>query len=153
KPFHAGNAARCGVLSAWMARSGFTADGEIFDGKGGVLDVYRGEDGERLEDLIPQLGKPWEISYPGIYVKRWPCCYSTHRAAGGLFTLIEQHAIQPQEVTEIAIGFLPGSDASLISHNPRSGLEAKFSVEYVTAATLLDRKLTLQTFTDAMLER
>ena len=29
KPFHAGHAARCGVVSAWMARAGFTSDAMV----------------------------------------------------------------------------------------------------------------------------
>jgi 2-methylcitrate dehydratase PrpD len=32
KPFHAGHAARCAVQSALLARAGFTADADIFDG-------------------------------------------------------------------------------------------------------------------------
>lgn len=153
KPFHAGYAARCGVLSVWMARCGFTADSAIFDGNGNVLDTYRGDDGEPLADLVGRLGQPWEMADPGVYVKRWPCCYSSHRAVGGLFTLIERHGLKVEEVTEVAVGFLPGTDTALVSRNPRNGLEGKFSVEYVVAATLLDRRLTLETFTDAMVQR
>ena len=37
--------------------------------------------------------------------------------------------------------------------NPQTGLEGKFSIEYVAAATLLDGKLTLETFTDPMVQR
>ncbi len=153
KPFHAGHAARCGVLSAWMTRQGFTADEAIFDGQGSVLETYRGEGGEPLTDLIGQLGQPWEISEPGIYVKRWPCCYSNHRAIGGLFELIDNYDLKADEVDEVAVGFLPGGDTSLVSRNPQTGLEGKFSIEYAAAATLLDRKLTLETFTDAMVLR
>ncbi|MGH7185420.1 MAG: MmgE/PrpD family protein, partial [Pseudomonadota bacterium] len=90
KPFHAGHAARCGVLSAWMARNGFTANEDILDAKGGALDTYRGDQpGEAVADLARRLGQPWEIIEPGIYVKRWPCCYSSHRTIGGLFNLVE----------------------------------------------------------------
>lgn len=153
KPFHAGHAARCGVLSAWMARHGFTADSAIFDGKGNALDTYRGEDGKRLSDLVGRLGQPWEMADPGVYVKRWPCCYSNHRAVGGLLTLIERHGLNADEVAEIAVGFLPGTDTALVSRDPGTGLEGKFSVEYALAATLLDRSLTLETFTDAMVQR
>lgn len=153
KPFHAGNAARCGVLSAWMALHGFTADEAIFDGAGGVFETYRGEGGEPLAELAGQLGQPWEIIEPGVYVKRWPCCYSNHRAVGGLFELIDRFHLKADEVEEVAVGFLPGGDTALVSHDPRTGLEGKFSIEYVAAATLLDRKLTLETFTDAMVRR
>lgn len=153
KPFHAGHAARCGVISAWMARHGFTADRAIFEGRGGALDAYRGDDGEDPAELVGRLGRPWELIEPGVYVKRWPCCYSNHRAIGGLFTLIERLDLQAEEVTEVAVGFLPGTDTALVSHDPQTGLEGKFSIEYVAAATLLDRKLTLETFTDAMVQR
>jgi 2-methylcitrate dehydratase PrpD len=153
KPFHAGHAARSGVVSSWMACQGLTADESIFDGKGGVLETYRGGDGEPMEALLSQLGKPWELVEPGNYVKRWACCYSNHRTVGGLLALIEKHGLRANEVEEVAIGFLPGTDTALVSRDPQTGLEAKFSVEYVAAAILVDRELTLETFTDAMLQR
>jgi 2-methylcitrate dehydratase PrpD len=154
KPFHAGHAARCGVLSAWMAGNGFTANDTILDGKGGVLDTYRGDqEGEALPDLVASLGRPWEIVEPGIYVKRWPCCYSSHRTIGGLFNLVEAHRLRAEEISEVAIGFLPGGDVALVSRDPHTALEGKFSVEYAAAAALLDGGLTLETFTDAMVQR
>lgn len=153
KPFHAGQAARCGVLSAWMAGEGLSADGTILDGKGGVLDTYRGEDGQPMDELLRSLGRPWEVIEPGNYVKRWPCCYSGHRTVGGLFDLIERHGLKTDEITEVAIGFLPGGDSALVSRDPQTGLEGKFSVEYMVAAMLLDGRLVLETFTDAMVRR
>ena len=153
KPFHAGHAARIGVLSAWMARHGFTADGNIFDGANCLLDTYRGEDGAPLETLVEQLGSPWEIVEPGIYVKRWPCCYCNHRPVGGLLELISKHGVTPAEVARVEIGFPPGADTALVSTSPRTGLEGKFSIEYVAAATVVDGQLTLETFTDAMVQR
>ena len=153
KPFHAGHAARSGVMAAWMASHGFTADATIFDGKDGFLFTYGGGDGEPTDDLAAQLGKPWEALEPGIYVKRWPCCYCNHRPIGGLLKLIAEHGIRAEEVTAVDVGFLPGSDTALISTNPQTGLEGKFSIEYVAAATLLDGRLTLETFTDPMVQR
>lgn len=154
KPFHAGHAARCGVLSAWMAKNGFTANAEIFDARGGALDTYRGDQpGEPMADLMRILGKPWEIIEPGIYVKRWPCCYSSHRTIGGLLNLVEQHRLRVEEISEVAIGFLPGGDVALVSRDPHTALEGKFSVEYAVAALLLDGGLKLETYTDAMVQR
>jgi 2-methylcitrate dehydratase PrpD len=53
----------------------------------------------------------------------------------------------------VAIGFLPGGDPALVSRDPKTGLEGKFSIEYVVAAALLDGPITLETFTDAMVQR
>jgi 2-methylcitrate dehydratase PrpD len=153
KPFHAGHAARCGVFSAWMVRQGFTASDAIFDGENNVFDTYGGNDGAPAAELVQRLGQPWEATEPGIYVKRWPCCYSSHRPIGGLVELIQKHRLQPDEITEVAVGFLPGADTALVSLDPRTGLQGKFSVEYTLAALLLDGKLDLETFTDAMVAR
>jgi 2-methylcitrate dehydratase PrpD len=152
KPFHAGHAARVGVLSAWMAKHGFTADESIFDGKNNVIDTY-GSAGVPLAEVVDKLGRPWEMTDPGIYVKRWACCYCNHRPIGGMLELIAKHGIKPDEVTAIEIGFPPGADTALVSTNPTTGLEGKFSIEYVAAATVLDGKLGLETFTDAMVQR
>jgi 2-methylcitrate dehydratase PrpD len=153
KPFHAGHAARSGVLAAWMAQRGFTADDSIFDGANNFFATYGGNDGEPLEQTLEHLGKPWEMLEPGIYVKRWPCCYCNHRPVGGMLKLIAQHGIRANEVEAVEIGFLPGSDTALVSENPQTGLEGKFSIEYNAAAVLLDGRLTLETFTDPMVQR
>lgn len=153
KPFHVGRAARCGVLSAWLAKHGFTADTAILDGDNNIFATYGGDDGAPLATLLGKLGNPWEILEPGNWVKRWPCCYSNHRAIGGLFELLERHQIRTEEINAIAVGFLPGTDTALIHTNPQTGLEGKFSVEYALAAAALDRKLNLESFTDVMVRR
>jgi 2-methylcitrate dehydratase PrpD len=153
KPFHAGHAARCAVQSALLARAGFTADTSIFDGKNSFLGTYCEKDGQPLEPLIDRLGKPWEAVAPGISYKRWPCCYCNHRPVGVLLQLITEHGIRADEVQAIEIGFPPGTDTALIHTNPQTGLEGKFSIEYVAAATVLDGKVGIDTFTDVMVQR
>jgi 2-methylcitrate dehydratase PrpD len=153
KPFHPGQAARTGIVAADMARRSFTADPAIFDGDGGFLGVYGFGDGEPLESLLPLLGKPWEIERPGVYVKGWPCCYCNHRPVGGLLRLRDAHGIEVGDIEEIAVGFVPGSDRALIKDNPQTGLEAKFSIEYAAAATMLDGTLALSSFTEEQVHR
>jgi 2-methylcitrate dehydratase PrpD len=153
KPFHSGFAARIGLVSAWMAKKGLTADRTIFDGKRGVLAVFAGGDGEPPEKVIERLGKDWEVVAPGNYVKRWPCCYSGHRSLGVLYRLIDEHKIKPDDVEDVAIGFLPGAETALVAKAPKTGLEGKFSIEYMVAAALLDGPLKMATFTDDMVQR
>lgn len=153
KPFHAGHAARCAVQSALLARAGFTADTSIFDGSNGFLGTYAEKDGQPLAPLIEKLGTPWEVIAPGISYKRWPCCYCNHRPVGVLLQMIQDHGIRADEVQAIEIGFPPGTDTALIHTNPQTGLEAKFSIEYVAAATVLDGKVGIDSFTDVMVQR
>jgi 2-methylcitrate dehydratase PrpD len=136
-----------------MAKKGLTTDGEIFDGKRGVLDTYQGGDGEPIEAVMETLGKPWEILKPGNYVKRWPCCYSGHRTLGALYGMIDKHGLTPGNVEEVSVSFLPGGDTALFSRDPQTGLEAKFSIEYMVAAALLDGPLRMATFADDKVAR
>ncbi len=153
KPFHAGHAARCGVQSATLAKHGFTADTSIFDDDKNFLTTYTDGGTQPLGELLDRLGQPWEVLAPGISYKRWPCCYCNHRSIGGLLAMIAEHDLKPADVEAVEIGFPKGTATALISENPQTGLEGKFSIEYVAAATLLDRKITLETFTDVMVQR
>jgi 2-methylcitrate dehydratase PrpD len=153
KPFHSGFAARIGLVSAWMAKKGLTADPQIFDGKRSVLAVFAGGDGEPAEQVLARLGKDWEVVAPGNFVKRWPCCYSGHRSLGVLYRLIDEHGIAPDDIEDVAISFLPGQDTALLYKEPKTGLEGKFSVEYMLAAALLDGPLKMATFTDELVQR
>ncbi|MDA0656682.1 MAG: MmgE/PrpD family protein [Proteobacteria bacterium] len=153
KSFHVGRAAQTAIVSAGLAQKGFTADTAIFEGDGGVIDIFCGGDGEPIEAVFASLCEPWAIVSPGNCVKRWPCCYSGHRTIAALFELIEQNNIKADDVSDVSIGFLPGGDASLLSTDPQTGLEGKFSIEYIVAALLLDGALKMATFTDAMVQR
>jgi 2-methylcitrate dehydratase PrpD len=153
KPFHAGHAARCAVQAALFAKAGFTADTSLFDGKDSFFATYGEKDVQPFEPLVDRLGKPWEAVTPGLSFKRWPCCYCNHRAVGALLNMIKEHGIRASEVQAIEIGFPPGSDTALIHTNPKTGLEGKFSIEYVAPATILDGKVGIDSFSDVMVNR
>jgi 2-methylcitrate dehydratase PrpD len=152
KPYHTGHSARAGIMAAWLGGAGITSDPNILDGEGGVFAAYSAN-GETAKDLAADLGTGWEIVEPGNFVKNWPCCYSNHRSISAMLALIEEHDFKAGEVEGVKISFLPGGDTALVSREPRTGLEGKFSIEYVIAAMLLRDPLTLPTFTDPMVLR
>jgi 2-methylcitrate dehydratase PrpD len=67
--------------------------------------------------------------------------------------MIDKHGIAADDVDEITVSFLPGGDTALLSTDPQTGLEGKFSIEYMAAAILLDGPLKMATFTDTMVQR
>jgi 2-methylcitrate dehydratase PrpD len=67
--------------------------------------------------------------------------------------LLAANKVKPEEIKQVRYGFLPGSDTALVSTSPKTGLEGKFSIEYCTAAVLLDGRLAMETFTDDMVQR
>jgi 2-methylcitrate dehydratase PrpD len=153
KPFHAGHAARCALTSALLARSGFTANPQIFDGPRSMLVTYQGHGATGMPEQLARLGAPWDVLDPGVFVKRWPCCLCSHRPVAGLLELMARHTIDASEIAAIEIGFPPGTDAGLVNGLPATGLAGKFSIEYAAAVAALNGDISLHDFTDATLAR
>lgn len=152
KSFQAGHAARSAIIAADLARRGFTANDEIFDGKDSFQHLY-GSDEQNPAQFVERLGNQWDLINPGMNYKRWPCCYCSHKAIGGLLDLLGTHQIKVSDIERVSIGFPPGADEPLVYDNPRTGLEGKFSAQYPIAAILLDGKLGPDSFTDAAIQR
>jgi 2-methylcitrate dehydratase PrpD len=150
KPFHPGHAARCGLEAARLAQCGLEGDRDIMEAPYGFLDLFT-RDGVDLAGFAARLGNPWDLLTPGLNVKRYPCCYNTHRAADATLVLAEQ--VRAVEVAAARVTVPVGGMLPLIHPHPRTGLEGKFSMQYVVAAGLLDRSLTLKSFTDAAVQR
>jgi len=153
KAYHAGQAARAGFDAAGLATNGFSANLSIFDGDDSFFAVYGSDDGITPEAALVKLGNPWAMLNPGISIKRFPCCFGAHRPLGGIFQLIERDRIKIADIEAVNIDFLPMSDKALTHTDPQNGLEAKFSIEYCTAAALLDGEVTLDSFTDEKVQR
>ncbi len=150
KPFHPGHAARCGVEAALLARHGLRGDREALEATYGFFDLFtRG--GVEPAAVAGQLGRPYDLVTPGLNVKRYPCCYNTHRAADAVLALAEQ--VRPDDVQRVQVTVPLGGLLPLIHPRPQTGLEGKFSMEYVVAAALLDGALTLHSFSDVAVQR
>ena len=87
--------------------------------------------------------------FSGLIFKRYACCSASHFAADAALALKQEHAIDPASVVEATVTFARGGDAALTVRQPRTGLEGRFSVEYVVAAALQDGRLGLDLFADA----
>ena len=147
KPFHAGHAARGGVLAALLAREGFTGSDIAIEGGQGYLRLL----GSQTEDptaTLERLGSPWKILTTGIAVKPYPSCACTHSIIAALLELRQAHALRPEDVAEVTIGVNALVPNILIHHDARTGLEGKFSAEFCAAAALVDGHVGITTFKD-----
>lgn len=145
KPLHAGTAASSGVLAATLAGSGFTADPHQLESPLGFLALHDGS--PHVSPLPDEL-----LEEPSLNVKLYPCCYYIHAAADAMIALAEA-GLTPAEVRSIQVTVQPAGLGALIHHRPVTGLQGKFSMEYAMAAALLDRRVTLETFTDEVVNR
>ncbi|TMI84163.1 MAG: MmgE/PrpD family protein [Bacillati bacterium ANGP1] len=152
KPFHAGHAARCGLHAARLAQKGMTGDPAAIEGPVGFFAMFSFGDA-RPEELVRSLGAPFDLVSPGLSVKKYPCCFATHRAADGVLDLAGEHGIRPNDVAAVTVTVPAGGRQPLIHDRPETGLQGKFSMQYVIAAALLDRGLGFDAFSDAAVRR
>lgn len=155
KPLHAGLAARAGVMAAWMASRGVTANGSALEGERGFLSLFGAErlDTGGLAESLDQLGSTWQVIDPGLSLKVWPCCLANYRPIAAFVQILAESGVPIEEIDEVGVGFLPGADSALVHRRPTTGLEAKFSVEYAIAAMALDGGISLKSFTDEQVSR
>jgi 2-methylcitrate dehydratase PrpD len=148
KPLHAGSAAQKGVAAALLAESGFEADGDILESRFGFINVFDGREDVDLEEVTGDLGTSYDIVSPGINIKKYPCCYNTHSAIDGLLKLVENSGLAPHDVKNIRCGVNELSPGILIHPDPKTGLEAKFSLPYCLAVALSKGNVGIADFGD-----
>ncbi|MFC1819941.1 MmgE/PrpD family protein, partial [Thermodesulfobacteriota bacterium] len=148
KPLHAGNSAANGVLAAFLAQSGFTADATIIEAPLGFAKVFGCDQNIEWEKSTAHLGESYVIITAGISFKPYPSCGGTLGIIESAINLKNQYQPNPAEIDEIELGISPFEAGVLIHHRPIKGLEGKFSAEYCAARALLDGKVNLESFTD-----
>ena len=147
KPLHAGLAARAGLTATLLAQAGLGGTPEILDGPINFLAAF-GAGASVPGRAVEGWGQPWQILQPGLIFKEFACCTATHCAAEATLGLLAEQRIDPAAIARIAVTFPPGGDAALTVRRPASGLDGRFSVEYVVASALIDGELGVETFAD-----
>jgi 2-methylcitrate dehydratase PrpD len=147
KPLHVGHATRNGLFAALMAEAGYTANAGAFEHKQGFLDVFNGAGTYDTAKLLAGWYAPLEAEGPGEpNLKPYPCCGSTHASVGRMLDLTQRFDLHPADVTRIEVmphaRRLPHTD----NPDPRTPLEAKFSIQYCVARALTDRAVKLDHF-------
>ncbi len=148
KPLHVGQAAMNGVLSASLAAGGWTADREILEGHFGFGNLFVGRGLADFKKTTDNLGKPFDVLDPGIWLKKYPCCGSTHGPLDAMAQVLKDHPFRADEVERVECTVDPERIHVLVHPNPQSGLEGKFSLEYVLAAMIVEGRISLAQFTD-----
>jgi 2-methylcitrate dehydratase PrpD len=149
KPFHAGRANEIGVRAALLAQGGFTSARSAFEGKVGWLKLVA----DKFDlSKVDRFGQPWGILEEtfgrGMNLKAHPVCASALGAVEGMQSLMRSHRFTAEDVERIECGVRPHSLNILMYHEPKTGLQAKFSAEYWPAITLLRGRLGLAEITD-----
>ncbi len=147
KPMHVGRCAREGLLAARLAQRGFTANHrDVFEHPQGFFEVYNGAGHYDALRGLNAWAAPFDIVTPGIAIKQYPCCGSTHPAIDCAIDLFQQHHHALQDIERVDIWIHPRRLQHTNRPSPLSGLDAKFSVQYVVARALSEGFVALEHF-------
>ena len=159
KRIHPGWAAACGLQAAGLARAGFTGPARAYEGRFGLYRTYLGDDagddpGGELAARLDRLGERWEM--PGVGIKPYPVCHYNHAFADCVLALAAEHGVTPDEI-ERMVARVHADEVDVVcepearKRRPQGDYEAKFSVQYLMAATLVKGRFTLDELEDEVL--
>jgi len=146
KPYHAGHAARNGILAAQLAREGLTASETALEGRQGYVAAFGASHG--LDQALEGLGHAWHLLESGIAVKPYPSCALTHSAIDALIDLRAEHRLSPGDIAAVQVGVNRVVPDVLAHPRPTTALERKFSMQFCAAAALVDGRVDFGSFMD-----
>jgi 2-methylcitrate dehydratase PrpD len=151
KSFTAGNAAMHGVLAAELASLGFTGNLDILDGDDGAIRLMGLEVGDPQKVLFG-LGE-WDMAARSSTLRLHASCGAGHWSQDALQAIVRRRPIQPEEIESI-VAYLPAFLLDMMPyHEPQTGLQGKYSLEYDLAAIALDGKAGMKQYTDEAVQR
>jgi 2-methylcitrate dehydratase PrpD len=153
KPLHAGRAASCAIEAVRLAVLGLSAAPDALEHPAGFLAALSPSGRVDRARPVERLGCSPRILSLGLSIKRYPVCYSCHRVIDGVLALVEQEALSFDAVREVQVTIGPAQASMLRNHRPRTGLEARFSIEFAVAAALVARRVGLAQLDDDFVRR
>lgn len=152
KPLHAGIAAQSGVEAVQWAMTGLRTAPSAVLGDHGLLAAH-GVDPARRSAITADFGRRWALLDPGLWFKRYPFCSAAMSAADAATEIAGRlgpgpgpagPSGAPVDIREVVVRVRPGADAALIHSAPRTGEQARFSLEAIVALILSGRRPSLE---------
>ncbi|MBU3558697.1 MmgE/PrpD family protein [Polynucleobacter sp. Nonnen-W13] len=130
KQLHTAHAAATGLMSAYLAQSGFTGAEHILEGKQGLA-AGMSSDADPSK-LIDRLGSRWTIAETSF--KYHASCRHTHPAADALLQVMLAHHLKPSDIAKVETLVHQGAiDVLGPVTDPATVHQSKFSMGTVLA--------------------
>jgi 2-methylcitrate dehydratase PrpD len=149
KRFHAGWAAHSGLISALLAREGFTGPGTIIEGKYGFLRSY--SPNSDPSSLFENWGDPLKVMKTSI--KPHACCRYKQGPIDGILEIMHQNNLNPSDIKEVQLGILKAgfpivAQPEESKYHPKSIVDAQFSMPFGAAVAILHGRASLEEYTE-----
>ena len=142
KRLHPGWAGIAGITAAHLARNGYVGPTKTYEGRFGLYQSHLShlKDEVDYDYVTAGLGERWELSE--VAIKPFPACHLVHACADAALALREKHNLKPEDIASVQ-ALIPEPTMHIIAQpeankiKPVSDYDAKFSVQFVTAACLV----------------
>ena len=141
KSLHPAFAVRNGMMAAWSAQAGLPGAKAFFTGKRGLYALLAGEGSL---DAITSFGPGGIDRLNTATIKAWPTCAQIFTPLDAMRALIDEHALQPQQVRAIDVEIFPHALKIAGVDWPAKASETPFCLRYVLAALLRQGRLGLR---------
>jgi len=135
-----------------LAAAGFTASPDALEHPLGFLAAVSPSGAADRERAIA-AGRDWQILSQGLSVKKYPLCYCTHRAIDGMLDLLREQEVGAADVKLITVSTSRRNATILRNARPQTGLEAKFSMQFAMASSIVAGRVGLAELTDGFVQR
>jgi 2-methylcitrate dehydratase PrpD len=151
KGFNAGSAAMHGVIAGELSAGGFTANPDILDGDIGVARLLGLDNGDPRK-ILDGLGS-WDMATRGSTIRLHACCGASHWSMDALQHILRRRPVAPDELDAIEVEIADFLTDMVPYHEPVTGLEAKYSIEYGLATIVLDGRAGIHQYGDDAVRR
>lgn len=149
KQLHAAKAAADGLLSAYLARDGFTGAREVLEGPQGMA-AGMSQDANPAR-LTEALGERWAVLETSF--KFHASCRHTHPAADALLQVMQEHGLTASDIAHVTARVHQAAiDVLGPVTDPQTIHQAKFSMGFVLALIALRGRAGVTEFTDRALQ-
>jgi 2-methylcitrate dehydratase PrpD len=142
KTLHAGKAAQNGILSAFLAREGFTGPAYILEDKRGFYKAFA--DTFHPEKVVEGLGEKYEIM--NTYVKFHASCRHSHPAVDAILDISSRTPLSPQEIEKVYVHTYTIAAKLIDGKRVTTPISGKMSLPYSAAVAILYGKVGLDEF-------
>ena len=153
KRMHPGWAAHNGIIASVLAKKGFKGPSTILEGRDGFLHAYslNADANKVLEDI----GSSFEIMRTSI--KPHACCRYMQPPIDAILKIIKEHQIKAEEVEKVTLGILRAGFPIIatpeeLKYNPKSVVDAQFSMPFGAAAAILYGETSLNQFREKIIQ-
>jgi 2-methylcitrate dehydratase PrpD len=140
KRLHPGKSAEAGVLSALLAKEGYTGPATIVEGVYGFLKAFSFQ--RKWDVAIMMRGLGTEYRGFGTSFKPYSGCRFYHQVIDATLALTREHKIKSEDVKEVTVrvyrtAYLTLFEPASRRYRPGTIVDAQFSIPYAVAVTIM----------------